>query len=198
MTAIQMHSEAPAKTFASGARIAARLESIDRARHARDVEGQEVDAGQHDEPELQLQEDVALQDDIRMDVDVCVDAGHEQQPGDETEHESEHAPRNEFLDGGDRELLRHAEQPQIENANRADEERHADKVQALRHAPHPQVSVDQVLDARPPHPVPEEFFHRATSSLSAVSASRRRGPQGIPGSIRRASWPNSRRRRGRR
>src|SRR5579871_3825211 len=94
-----------------------------------------------------------------MDVHICVNPGDEQHAGRKTQNEAEHTPRDELFDRRDRKALRHSKQAQIEDADRADKKRHADEMQTLTNAPHPQIPVNEVFDTRPSHPVAEKLFH---------------------------------------
>ncbi len=72
-------------------------------------------------------------------------AGEEQDPGDEVDGETEQGPWHQALQRPERDPLRHAEDPQIDDADDADEHGHADEVQAFAQRQHPPGAVDNRL-----------------------------------------------------
>ncbi len=100
-----------------------------RAAIRRDVERQRVRAGEHDEQHLELERRV---------VDVLIRLGQQKQrPARDVDREAEESPGNQLVQRGDGNPFRHAEQPQIEQPDAADEHRQTEEVDALGHRPAP-------------------------------------------------------------
>src|SRR3954467_13155898 len=150
--------------------ILARFKRVDHAGHPGDVERQQIQPGQRDAQQLQLQPDVLLQNDVRMRADIGHDAGDEDQTRHDTQQEPEDAPWDEPVEQPERQAASDAKQPEIEAADRREQEDQTDEMQDLTQRPGPRMVGQEDLDGWPSKPVTQHRFHTYLPPFTGVGS----------------------------